>query len=412
MNTYRASLGLSRLVTSSALMVAAQRHAAWMAVNYTYSHSGEGGSRPQDRASAAGFSGSVSENVAGGTWATPAEAVFFWDQSSVHRSTMRLTGATHIGGGFAANSEQRLFVLLIGSMPGQAPLPTGAPLAGGTPAIDFTPPPGMVWESDGVQHRQSDYVPSAPGTLDYIEPTVVAYVMPFESILRSEPGLDGSVVHVVEAGQTAWAIAARYGVEVADLLAINHLPESPILHPGEEIIIQLGEGQVPPPAPTSPTVVEVRAGESLWIIAARYGISVEDLRAWNGLDNSSVILPGMSLVIAAPGISSPMPTFMTLPVAGSPTSALTATPLSATPAAIQTIVFPVLTETLISSAPAAQVVQASTLPPLTEIAEQPPAPLPREDALVLLLLSGILAGALLFIAGGVAVWFVRASRRW
>ena len=34
------------------------------------------------------------------------------------------------------------------------------------------------------------------------EPTVVAYVMPFTLIERSEPRDDGSVVHVVQAGQT------------------------------------------------------------------------------------------------------------------------------------------------------------------------------------------------------------------
>jgi LysM repeat protein len=398
-NAYRESVGLPRLATSGALMVAAQRHAEWMAATYTYSHTGEGGSSPNDRAAAAGFNGTVGENVGGSTEATPAEMIFFWDQSSGHRVTMRQALATHIGGGFAVNTQQRLFVLLIGTAPGQSPLPTTQPIAGGTPAIAYTPPPGMVWSADGVLHQQSDYVPAAPSSeqqpVEQSAPAAeVAYVMPFDLIRQAEPGPDGSIVHIVEAGQTAWAIAARYGVNLEDVLAINRLPASPVLYPGDQLIIRLGEGQQPPTAPAAPSTHPVRAGESLWTIAARYGVSVDDLRAWNNLAAGALIQPGEVLAVAppAPIPTAPLPPAPTLTISPFPTVTATQTPtLTALP--------PTVTPSPAGIEVAAQV----TLPPLTEIAA--PAEPPRDNSLMwLVLLLGALAVMLMLFAGAAALW--------
>jgi uncharacterized protein YkwD len=53
-NEYRASLGLPAFQYSGTLASAAQGHANWMAANIIYSHTGEGGSTPLSRATAAG----------------------------------------------------------------------------------------------------------------------------------------------------------------------------------------------------------------------------------------------------------------------------------------------------------------------------------------------------------------------
>ncbi len=60
---------------------------------------------------------------------------------------------------------------------------------------------------------------------------------------------DGSVVHVVEAGDTLDSIAFAYGVTRADLLALNDIPDPRIIQIGQEIVVKA------PPTPTpSPTV--------------------------------------------------------------------------------------------------------------------------------------------------------------
>ena len=411
-NVYRQSVGLPRLEISSALMIAAQRHAEWMALNYTYSHTGEGGSRPQDRAQAAGFNGSVGENVAGGTSATPAEAVFFWDQSDAHRITMRQSLATHIGGGFAANSDQRLFVLLIGTTPGQAPQPTTLPLAGGTPAIGYTPPPGLVWTTDGQPRQGSDYNPAMPPgdqqsatTAGQYVSTAVAYVMPFDLIRLAEPRSDDSIVHVVEAGQTVWAIAARYRVDLQEVLAINHLSENAVLLPGDELIIRLGEGQAPPPAPTAPGAHQVQAGESLWYIAARYNRSVDEIRGWNHLPADAVIQPGDVLVVSPP---TPIPTSTFLPtITSSPT-------LSISPFPLPTETLPSLTATELPATITPGLLPVAiaqiTPPPLKEISQGTTST--QKDAVVgLLMVLGTIAVMIAFLTGAIILWFVRVQNR-
>ena len=73
------------------------------------------------------------------------------------------------------------------------------------------------------------------------------------------PRADGAIVHVVEADDTLIWIAVRYGVSVEELLALNGLERSTILRIGQEIIVA-----VVPPTPVvvptatwtpSPTVV-------------------------------------------------------------------------------------------------------------------------------------------------------------
>ncbi len=414
-NVYRASVGLPRLTVSPALMVAAQRHVEWMAATYTYAHVGEGGSTPNSRAAAAGFSGSVGENAGGSTDASPAQMIFFWDQSSVHRMTMRMPAATHIGAGFAANSEQRLFILLIGTAAGQSPPPAQALAAGGTPAIGWTPPPNMGWTADGETHQGSNYAPaaveSAPPAGSSVEsaaPEAAAYVMPFDLIRVAAADADGSIVHTVEAGQTLWAIAARYGVEQSVIQSLNTLDAESVVRPGDRLIIRLGDGQAPPPRPTAPTTHTVQPGESLWTIAARYQRTVDDLRAWNQWSGQEVLLPGAVILIAPPmtATSPPVPSATAAPAGPNlivmlPTGSLR--PFTAAPSSTMTpTAAPSGAVTLVSQAPTAV---------LVEVTEPSAASGQDDPGLRLLLIVGIIGGIAIVLWIGVSAVLVRAAGR-
>ncbi len=97
--------------------------------------------------------------------------------------------------------------------------------------------------------------------------------------------------HVVVSGESLWSIARLHGVSVDDLRAWNGIGEGSLLHPGEILVVE-GEGA---------RVYEVRAGDTLSEIAARHGVRVADLIRWNGLSPSSVIHPGDRVRILSPG---------------------------------------------------------------------------------------------------------------
>lgn len=118
--------------------------------------------------------------------------------------------------------------------------------------------------------------------------------------------------HVVVEGDTIGGIAATYGLDVASVLSANGLGPSSLIFPGEAIVLPLTDPSVvapepvpqsePDPAPDQAlgeahVVVE---GDTLIGIADRYGVTVAELDANNGLGGSTVIRPGQSLVVRRP----------------------------------------------------------------------------------------------------------------
>ncbi|HVO68747.1 MAG TPA: LysM peptidoglycan-binding domain-containing protein [Aggregatilineaceae bacterium] len=388
-NQYRADHGLPALEVHPALMAAAQAHVEWMARTHTYSHTGEGGSTPTSRAAAAGYPvGVVYENVEGGTELTPQEAVGWWTQDSVHLGTMLLKQGVHIGAGYAENDQQQLYVLEVAW-----PSPAAAAQA-----------PSRDGES------QSDA--EQPAT----EAQTVPVAVP---VVRSTPGADGSIVHEVQPGQTAWAIAAVYGVDLADLVQLNHLGPRAVVHPGDRIIVRLGEGQTPPPAPTAPVTHTVQEGETLWTVAALYGLTLDDLLALNGLERGAILHPGDQLRVRAPDptgtpTESPTVTDTTAP----PTPTATQAPSLTFTATARATVTPIPSSTATAtSAPPTNtfaptwtpssgitVVTPSAAPPLTSSGDGR-----TGDAVLFGAIVAIVGLGAIMVAGGLAL-FLKGER--
>jgi LysM repeat protein len=120
----------------------------------------------------------------------------------------------------------------------------------------------------------------------------------------------GTVTHVVAAGEDVWAVAARYGVSVPAIILANQLPDlniavgQKLVIPSTGAVASPSAPAVPPPSlASSPTVQEgatvhtVAAGEGLYRIALRYGVTVSALTWANGLSNPHLIYVGQRLVI-------------------------------------------------------------------------------------------------------------------
>jgi uncharacterized protein YkwD len=65
---------------------------------------------------------------------------------------------------------------------------------------------------------------------------------------------NGSLIHVVRTGQSLWTIAAIYGVDLDTLMTLNGLTSTSVLHEGDRIIIEPSWTPTTSPHPASPTV--------------------------------------------------------------------------------------------------------------------------------------------------------------
>jgi len=265
-NQFRLNNGLPPFQLNGALASAAQNQANYMAEFMVFSnHNGYGGSTPLSRAEAAGYYGSVSENIVGGTGMSARQGLIWWQNSAVHYRTLVTSRYIEAGAGFATNGSENFFVLVVGS-------PANAGSAPATPQEDSPAP---------------------------------LFITP---IVKAEPGADGGIVHVVQEGQALWSLSAHYEVLLSDLLLYNGLTDSSFLSPGDEIIIRLGEGQSPPPTPAPPTSVIVQEGQSLWSIAAVYNVKFGDLLWFNNINEDAILQPGEEIVIRLAEGQAPPPT--------------------------------------------------------------------------------------------------------
>jgi len=108
-----------------------------------------------------------------------------------------------------------------------------------------------------------------------------------------------ATTYTVKTGDSLYLIAQRFGVTVAALRAANGLSHDWI-YPGERLTIPSSGGT---PAPSGSTYT-VRSGDSLFLIANRFGVTVSALRSANGL-SYDWIYPGEVLRIPAGGSSRP-----------------------------------------------------------------------------------------------------------
>lgn len=117
----------------------------------------------------------------------------------------------------------------------------------------------------------------------------------FEELSREERL--AVVEHRVRRGETLSHIARRYDTSVQALRAANGWIHPRRLQAGQELRVPVA------PAASAPAdawhVHHVRRGDTLWDIARRYGVSVRDLQAWNGLGGRSRILPGQQLRVGS-----------------------------------------------------------------------------------------------------------------
>ncbi len=225
-NALRASRGLPAYNVNSILMQIAQAHSDYQASIGTVTHYSADGSRPFQRALAAGYplagdlsgGGFFSENIVSGSGLTSAGAVAIWMGDSPHQYTMLSPNLQDVGAGVSTAGGVTYYTLDAGSSTGST--------------IEYTPPSGNATSLPGT--------PAGQGTSEIVQPVITA--TPLE---------DGAVYHEVQAGQALWSIALAYNTTIEELKRLNKLVDNEIFV-GQKLLVRQDN-------PVTPTAEEPTA---------------------------------------------------------------------------------------------------------------------------------------------------------
>lgn len=97
-------------------------------------------------------------------------------------------------------------------------------------------------------------------------------------------------IYVVKSGDTLYNIAQRYSVSLNDIVYANQLEDPSVLTVGQALIIPQGQ-----------RIHVVQRGQTLFSIARRYDVTVQRIIAVNPSIDPNRIYPGQSIVIPAVG---------------------------------------------------------------------------------------------------------------
>lgn len=145
---------------------------------------------------------------------------------------------------------------------------------------------------------------------------LVGLVLPIVVVAQEEPPL----THVVLPGETLYGIAARYGVSVQAIAEANDISNPNFIRSGSRLVIPLTAGQFV-------RVHVVRRGETLSEIAEMYGVTVEDIDLANDLISPDYVYAGQRLyipVVESQVTETPAPTETVQPLATETPRAVTA----------------------------------------------------------------------------------------
>jgi LysM repeat protein len=143
-------------------------------------------------------------------------------------------------------------------------------------------------DTEGGLEDSIETDPVAAESVDVQEETLIVY----------EP-----VTHIIQDGDSLFTVAQRYNVSLDDLAAANNLDVNTLLSPGATLIIPIEDtSSTDNTLGESPLDGEVRihivqAGENLYRIGLVYGFTIEEITAYNSLENPDYIDVGQEIRI-------------------------------------------------------------------------------------------------------------------
>lgn len=389
MNSLRVANGLPALLEDPIINAVAQSTAQIMADTLASWHIGDVSGRIQ----AAGYGGGgrviATENFAVGSDSVTLDNIMFsyWNDPD-HMLPAVTPSYCHIGAGSAkASNGMTYYVLQAASVAGQPcgsasyPSNPSNPSSPGSPSVPSVPQIiipvekvepnadgnyvhivksgqsfwsiAVAYKVTGDQIRSWNNLPQSyilqPGDkLTILGPNAQNYATPppANQIVLATPEPDGRVIHTVKVFQNLEIISKAYNVSVNDLLQLNNWQIDWPLQIDQKILVKAPHW-TPTPTERPLTPIEqltpaadgryyhlVREGQNVGWIAGYYGISVDELLAWNNLTKLSIIYPGDKLLlnVTPPATATPIPTPTFTPEPATATPQASPTPLIVTSA--------------------------------------------------------------------------------
>jgi membrane-bound lytic murein transglycosylase D len=103
--------------------------------------------------------------------------------------------------------------------------------------------------------------------------------------------------HKVTAGDTLQSVAQTFHVSASELVSINHLEDGASLASVEALAIPTAPS-VESTSRSTPRTYTARRGDTLVTIADRFGVSLSQLRSWNGIPSGTKVAAGRRLRVA------------------------------------------------------------------------------------------------------------------
>lgn len=120
-------------------------------------------------------------------------------------------------------------------------------------------------------------------TLENTSPELMAALHLDEShYLEAQKATVVSIPYTVRNGDSLWSIARKHGVTVEQLQRWNKLTSSTTIHPGQRLSIG-AKG-----AKTQRQTYFVKAGDTLWSLAIKFNCSIAELKKWNSLSDNDL----------------------------------------------------------------------------------------------------------------------------
>jgi murein DD-endopeptidase MepM/ murein hydrolase activator NlpD len=148
----------------------------------------------------------------------------------------------------------------------------------------------------------------------------ISFISTAQEVIPTPTPPAGVTIHVVQRGESLWKIAQSYGVTVDELATLNSITNTSSLQVGQRLLVPSDVIPVTNPSDStgviipqpSATLYTVASGDTLFRIAQRFGLTLNELAEANNIFDPSLIYAGQQLII--PNLDSQATPTLTLPV--------------------------------------------------------------------------------------------------